>query len=190
MGMYTSLRGIVKVKPEYFNLIQNILENGWCREKWQETEEYSFVDEYLKTEGRVSILHFDNLQDPFDEEQDFFQSKFEDGNFYFSTDLKNYRDYSSNMQPIDSFFKNILEKITEEIIVLETTCEDYSTVFQYGFSNEIINQIEILNYTNQDNEPSSFLNKWEGSEEVYEINDIFKEYKEENGLDIFRDKIG
>lgn len=94
------------------------------------------------------------------------------------------------MQPIDSFFKNILENITEEIIVLETTCEDYSTVFQYGFSNEIINQIEILNYTNQDNEPSSFLNKWEGSEEDYEINDIFKEYKEENGLDIFRDKIG
>ncbi|MBO0455781.1 hypothetical protein JZO77_03385 [Enterococcus hulanensis] len=182
MGMYTSLRGVVEVKPECYELTQQIVESRWSVQTNPEIEEYPFVSEYLKTERSDWIPNGKELQYPFEDEQDFFKSKFEEGKFYFSSDLTNYCDSSTGLKPIESFMKNILENISERILVLETCYEVYPTVYQYGFSKKVVNQIEILNYTNKEKLSNPFFYQEDDDPD----NDIFKEYKEKNGLRIFR----
>ncbi|EOH32493.1 hypothetical protein SQS_03239 [Enterococcus faecalis EnGen0225] len=174
MGMYTSLRGAVKVKQEYIKLVQSIVDNGWTND----TAQYPFVNEYLRTERSDFIPCGNELQYPFQKEQEFFNKKYENGIFYFSADLKNYTDEVTNTQPIDSFIKNIIENICKEILLLETVYEGHSTVYQYGFSNEVINEIKVLNYTNKEIESFLYL-------DIDDEKDIFKEYKSNNNLMVF-----
>lgn len=182
MGTYTSLRGVVKVKKEYYEFARNIVENGWGNNLDQMKKDYPFIVKHLKTQRGNSIPNDDKLQDPFEEEQAYFKKKFKDGRFYFSADLKNYRDKLTNVKPIESFIQHILENISEDILLLETNCEDHSDVLQYDFSDEVINQIGIQNYTNEGNE---MINFFEENSSTRKENDIFKEYKEKNGLYVF-----
>ena len=44
---------------------------------------------------------------------------------YFKSDLKNYIDRNTGLTPVESFFKNILENIAEEILLLEKNSDDW-----------------------------------------------------------------
>ena len=43
MGTYTSLRGVVKVKKEYYEFARNIVENGWGNNLDQMKKDYPFI---------------------------------------------------------------------------------------------------------------------------------------------------
>lgn len=187
MGMYTSIRGVVKVKPEYVIMAEKFA-NHWKDNNQEELEEeYSFVKEYFKTARSTWIPSANELQRPFEDEQEYFKQRVDNDVFYFSADLKDYYDNATKLSPIDSFLKNILEVIAEEIYLLETNYEEYSSVSQYGFSDDIINTIEVANVANKEIEEGYW--GWGSSneeEEESEESDIFKEYKLRNNLRVFR----
>lgn len=71
---------------------------------------------------------------------------------YFKSDLKNYIDRNTGLTSVESFFKNILENIAEEILLLEESSDDYMSVNQYSFSLKKDPKIIKVNVTNYENE--------------------------------------
>lgn len=181
MGMYTSLRGVVEVKQEYIDLARILSNRDYESNQKTVDSKYPFVKEYFKTDRSESIPSNKELQWPFEDEQNFFKPRVENRLFYFSADLKNDLDKTTRLTPIQSFFKNILENIADRILLLETNYEEHWTVYQYNFSMEIINTIEMINQTNKEDEYSYGWVEREKSESI----DIFEEYKRENRLRIF-----
>lgn len=176
--MYTSIRGVVKVKCDYVEFAKQFT-NHWKGSKKEELEnQYSFVREYFKTERSDSIPNGNDLQWQFEDEKEYFTQRVEDDIFYFSSDLKNYYDDETGLTPIESFLTNILEVIVEEICLLETAYEEYETVNQYDFSKDIINTIEVSNVTNSEKE--YFYGTVPEDDK-----DIFEEYKVKNSLRVF-----
>lgn len=82
----------------------------------------------------------------------------------------------------ESFFKNMLENIAKEILLLEVNSEDYMSVNQYSFSNEKDPKIKKVNVTNYENEDYNSLIPPSEPQE----NDYFREPKKVSNLQIFK----
>ena len=90
-------------------------------------------------------------------------------------------DHNTGLTPIESFVKNILEHIVDEIFLLEINSENYTSVEQYAFSNEREPKIKRVNITNYENEDyRSLVPPTEPQK-----NDYFREFKEANNLQVF-----
>ena len=139
---YTSIRGVVKVKGEYLKIADEFSKNALSG------QETSFVKEYLKSFRSNSIPNNNELQRVFRNEESFFDNRVEKDILYFKSDLKNYIDRNTGLTPVESFFKNILENIAEEILLLEENSEDYMSVIQYSFSLEKDPKIIKVNVSN------------------------------------------
>ncbi len=176
MGTYTSIRGVVKVKGEYLKIADEFSKN---KLSGQET---SFVKEYLNTFRNNSIPNNNELQRVFRNEESFFDNRMEKDILYFKSDLKNYIDHNTGLTPVESFFKNMLENIAQEILLLEVNSEDYMSVNQYSFSNEKDPKIKKVNLTNYENEDYNSLIPPSEPQE----NDYFREFKKVNNLQIFK----
>lgn len=88
MGMYTSIRGVVRVKAEYIELAEHF---GTCNDEELEKDKlkYPFVREYFKTERAEFILSNGKFFSPRVEKDVFLKS-----------DLKNYEVEKRGGSPI------------------------------------------------------------------------------------------
>lgn len=176
LGTYTSIRGVVKVKGKHLKIAEEFSKNKLSE------QETSFVKEHLKTLRSDSIPNNNELQRVFRYEESFFDNRVEKDILYFKSNLKNYIDHDTGLTPVESFFKNILENIAEEILLLEENSEDYMSVNQYSFSLEERPKIKKVNVTNYENEDYSSLIPPSEPQE----NDFFREFKKNNNLQIFK----
>ncbi len=98
----------------------------------------------MKTFRSNSIPNNNELQRVFRNEESFFDNRVEKDILYFKSNLKNYINRDTRLTPVESFFKNILENIAEEILLLEENSENYMSVNQYSFSLEEGQKIKRL----------------------------------------------
>lgn len=183
MGTYTSLAGAVRIKKEYTDLVSKFANYEYSDYMENETkrneEKYLFVKEFFKTDHADWIPNNNPLSTYFDEE--FFKNRFEDGIWYFSSDLKNYEDETTGLSPIQSFFENILENVAEEILLLETSSDYRSAIAQYNFSDD--RKIIQINYIDLERNTTPTYG-WMAEDEE-DIIDAFESYKRKNKLDVY-----
>lgn len=186
MGDYTSLVGVVRIKEEYKELATKFANYEYSDYLYDETkrneEKYSFVKEFFKTDRADWIPNGDPLGRTFSLDEKHFQNRFENGVWYFSSNLKNYEDEKTGLSPIDSFFINILENIAEEILLLESYPDYHDVIRQYGFSNNgKIVRVNIIDLEPLEYPP--FCVSLENIEkEKEERIDVYKTYKNEHNL--------
>lgn len=183
MGNYVSLVGAVRIKSEYKDLVTKFANYEYSDYMENETkrneEKYPFVKEFFKTERADWIPNNNALKGCFNEE--FFKNRFEEGIWYFSSDLKNYIDDITGITPMQSFFTNILENIVEEILLLESSPDYCSCIYQYDFSDERkIKQVNVIDLEGNISS-SSFGHQIEDDDRV----DVFEHYKQKNNLNIY-----
>lgn len=132
LGMYTGLRAKVIIKPEYRDEFAYI-SSGEVRYEWSNSR----ID-FLKEYGAYSRATFipcgglaympDSWETPDERATDGFQRHFnkESGAWNFQCSLKNYED------TIEYFIENVLSKVVEQVIHLETYYEEciYSTLYE------------------------------------------------------------
>lgn len=184
MGNYTSLVGAVRIKDEYKGLVTKFANYEYSDYMENETkrneEKHSFVKEFFKTERADCIPNNNSLSRYFDEK--FFKNRFQNGIWYFSSDLKNYEDEITRLSPIQSFFENILENIVEEILLLETSSDYRSAIAQYNFSDD--KKIIQINYIDLERDTTpSYGHIYEEEEDRV---DVFESYKQINNLRIYK----
>lgn len=177
MSSYTSIRGVVKLKEEFISIAEHIANADYHLISGK----YIFINEYLRTARSTFIPSMNDLQPVFKYESDFFNPRVENDLLFFRSDLKNYIDDSTGLSPIDSFLINIIEIISDEILLLELNNDHNDIVSQFNFSDKTTNKIELVNTTNKDND-FSYLGF---AVEDDDNEDIFEEFKLANGLRVF-----
>lgn len=188
MGTFTSLRGVVEVSPKYLEIAQRFTLYFREDEFASLMVDYPFISEYFKTENTLCIPNDNDLNDVFRHEQEFFRNRLEGNIFYFRSDLKNQVDEMTGLSPVQSFFENILQNISTNILLLETQIDVSRSVDQYNFSTGSPRKIERLNTTNTDKDSifEGYPQKWT-EDEIKDImdDDIFEKYKVQNNLEVF-----
>lgn len=175
MGNYTSMVGAVRIKTE-FKELANHFATYMYEELKKDEESYPFVKEFFQTE-RADWIPNNNPLDKWFFDETFFKNHMDGDVWYFSSNLKNYKDKQTGLSPIESFFANILENIATEIFLLEIASDDFDGVCQYAFSDN--GKIKMVNYI--DLIPSSHFSYGGYLPEEEKI-DVFERFKKSNQL--------
>ncbi|MBC1937869.1 hypothetical protein HCA69_16015 [Listeria grandensis] len=166
MGMYTSLRACVAIKPEYQELARKFASYSIDAE---DIERYSFLKEYYKTERAESIPNSNSSDDYVIKiEEAAFKNQFDaaTNQWFFSAYLKNYEDEQTGLTPIAAFMDSVIINIVEKIHLFETKFEEEAFLRQYDF-NEQKNQVVCVQ-TFKTNPYGHLSEVWGMTEERFE----------------------
>lgn len=137
MGMYTGVRAKIIIKPEFreeFSFLDKEAEYEWSESNLDFLKEYGQVSRatfiprgglsYMPDEWElVELRDLGNVSVASDGFDRYFNKK--NGIWTFQCSLKNYED------TIETFFENVLPKITESIIHLEKYYEEWDSSILY-----------------------------------------------------------
>ncbi|MBC2177748.1 hypothetical protein HCB27_14470 [Listeria booriae] len=166
MGMYTSLRACVAVKPEYQELAMKFASYSIGAE---DIERYPFLKDYYKNERAESIPN-GNVSDDYVIKKDeaAFKNHFDAAinRWFFSSYLKNYEDDQTGLTPIAAFMDGVIVNIVEKIYLFETKFEDDAFLRQYDFNEEKSQVVGVQTFKTN---PYGHLSEvWGMTEERYE----------------------
>jgi len=120
MGDYTGFVCKVKVKKEYYDLIEFIMEGNTTWKEAHDKFKYEWIKEYYVDNFRADFIPYGGYSYNrnwlnFYIEQ--YKTYFKDGIWFFGIDLKNYEN------TIEKFIKYVLKNIVEEVYFIKTKFE-------------------------------------------------------------------
>jgi hypothetical protein len=152
MGMYTGLRFRGYIKPEYRQMIQEILgdyDNWQDRKHWEHyIEQFPFLENFA-TLPRASMIPFGGhayMPDVWDNKENIVTSSFkrqfdmETGYFAFSCSLKNYDD------EIDTFISEVIPIMCESTDHIEEFYEEWHESNLYALKDGLIVDAGHISY--------------------------------------------
>jgi hypothetical protein len=130
MGMYTGVRAKVKVKPEAYHVVEQLVSGSYWEDIKTDSQEIRNMIEDWLIADRYNLIPFGVLSYmPWDDNDPEWAHSFVDGIWTFQCSLKNYED------EIEYFFENILCYMITDIIHLEELYEEWDAPICYHFDN-------------------------------------------------------
>lgn len=165
MGMYTGLRCKVKVKPQWHEAIDQLINKQCYWEDIQVADPFvmKVIDTWTNV-GRSSMIPFGGIvYVDWDENDSDWQRSYKDGIWIFQCSLKNYED------EIGQFLKYVLPNIISESYIIESRYEEDEEETKYKFVDGAIERIYYPEMNKYDDEDLSVDSSFSSSDDMDDI---------------------